>query len=128
MKRFTEIALISFLLAGCATSVTDLSKGETGWVSYPSSIEKINPRGVLSLPEKAAGRVPAMIVAHGSGGMGYVDEHWARFLNENGIAAFRIDYFGPRHIRPDSHFHPWPFHDAKDALALLATQASIRSV
>ena len=127
MESKLRVVLLLALLGGCASGekVTDLSKGNTGWLSYPSSIEKLDLLGHLSLPEKAMGRVPAMIIAHGSGGLDQRSERWASFFVEHGIAAFRIDYFGPRNIGPQSRFQPIPHHDAKDALELLATHPRI---
>lgn len=127
MRNALRAVLIPLVLAGCATGqkVTDLSKGETGWLSYPSSVEKISLSGHLALPENAQGRVPAMIIAHASGGTDARDERWARFLTGNGIAAFRIDYFGPRGITAHSRFQPVPHHDAADALRLLSTHPRI---
>ena len=119
--------LLLVLLGGCASAekVADLRQGNTGWVSYPSSIEKIALRGHLALPPGAQGRVPAMIIAHASGGLSSREERWASFFTEHGIAAFRIDYFGPRGISGTSRFQPVPHHDAVDALRLLATHPRI---
>lgn len=114
------------LLGGCAgQSVTDLSGGQVGWVSYPSTWEKIDIRGELVLPDKARGRVPAMIIAHASGGLDRRNERWAVFLREHGMATFQLDYFGPRGIDRNSASQPMPTYDAYDALRLLATHPMI---
>lgn len=127
MASTLRTVLMLLLLGGCASGekVVDLGKGNTGWLSYPSSTEKISLLGHLRLPDKVEGRVPAMIIAHGSGGMGTREEQWEHFLVQHGIAAFRIDYFGPRNISAQSKFQPVPHHDAKDALSLLATHPLI---
>ena len=63
--------------------------------SYPSEGTVIV--GELTLPVNASGPVPAMVIAHGSGGMrpGREDA-WALRLNAVGIATFVVDSFGPR--------------------------------
>lgn len=54
--------------------------------------------GELRLPFGASGRVPAVILIHGSGGIGSGPDMWARVLNEAGIAAFILDSFSGRGI------------------------------
>ncbi len=54
--------------------------------------------GELRLPVGAAGRVPAVILIHGSGGIGAGPDMWAHILNEAGIAAFILDSFSGRGI------------------------------
>jgi dienelactone hydrolase len=56
--------------------------------------------GVLQFPQQAqSGTVPAMIIAHGSGGILQGREHdWAAWLNAMGIATLVVDSFGPRGI------------------------------
>lgn len=127
MQRGFFALVVVALLAGCASGekVTDLRNGNTGLLSYPSSVDNITLRGHLILPQNAAGRVPAMVVAHGSGGPGRREDEWSRFLAEHGIAAFRVDYFGPRNIHAQSKFQPVPHHDANDALSLLKTHPRI---
>jgi len=41
-----------------------------------------------------ATRLPAMIVLHGCGGFGGIDEVLARYLPQHGIATLYVDYFG----------------------------------
>ena len=54
--------------------------------------------GELRLPVGAGGRVPAVILIHGSGGIGAGPDMWAHILNEAGIAAFILDSFSGRNI------------------------------
>lgn len=121
-------AFIAFLLlAGCAAGpqVADLAQGQSGWVVYPSSAEKISLRGDLQFPAGGSGKLPAIVIAHASGGLGEQSERWARFFREQGIATFKIDYFGPRGIRADSAVQPVPTNDTIDALHLLASHPRI---
>ena len=52
--------------------------------------------GELRLPPGASGRLPAVILAHGSGGTGPREEFWAKYFNEMGVASFVIDSFSGR--------------------------------
>ena len=52
--------------------------------------------GELRFPQGAAGRLPAVILQHGSGGSNARDEFWAKTFNEMGIASFLIDSFSGR--------------------------------
>lgn len=54
--------------------------------------------GELRLPFGATGRVPAVVLIHGSGGIGSGPDMWARVLNGAGIAAFILDSFSGRGI------------------------------
>lgn len=116
------------VLSGCALSgqkVTDLSGGQVGWVSYPSTWEKIELRGELILPAKIGGKVPAMIIAHASGGLNAQNSRWAAYLREHGIASFQLDYFGPRFVSRNSLSQLTPTYDVYDTLRLLATHPRI---
>ena len=66
--------------------------------------EKAGPEvllgGELRLPVGAGGRVPAVILIHGSGGIGAGLDMWAHILNEAGIAAFILDIDPRNHCRP----------------------------
>ena len=54
--------------------------------------------GELRLPLNAPAKVPAVVLVHGSGGIGAGPDYWARALNEAGIAAFILDSFSGRGI------------------------------
>jgi len=54
--------------------------------------------GELRLPVGAPSKVPAVILVHGSGGVGAGVDAWARAINEAGMAAFILDSFSGRGI------------------------------
>lgn len=54
--------------------------------------------GELRLPQRTSGRIPAVILLHGSGGVNGGNELWAKHFNEMGIASFIIDSFSARGI------------------------------
>jgi dienelactone hydrolase len=122
------VCAFALLLAGCAATgqkVADLRQGQTGWVSFASSLDPVQLSGRLDLPGKVEGKVPVMIIAHASGGLDQRNERWAQFLQANGIATFVLDYFGPRGISANSASQPTPSQDLIDALQLLATHPRI---
>jgi dienelactone hydrolase len=53
--------------------------------------------GELRIPA-GSGRLPAVILVHGSGGLSEAQEFWAFKLNEIGVAAFLLDSFSGRGI------------------------------
>jgi dienelactone hydrolase len=54
--------------------------------------------GELRLPDDGTQRVPAVVLIHGSGGIGAAIDRWAWELNSIGIAAFILDSFSGRGI------------------------------
>lgn len=141
---------ISALFAGVAgiaqtvTPVTDFSSGPgNGVYSYGSGtpatvmelIQRSRPRpaataqGELVLPANAPAdaKLPAVVLVHGSGGI-YPEQisFWAKLLNEQGIAAFVIDVFGPRGVKSTGEDQSQvPFAaDTADAFAALGMLAS----
>jgi dipeptidyl aminopeptidase/acylaminoacyl peptidase len=56
--------------------------------------------GELTLPPRATGRVPAVILAHGCGGFGWAHSAaWTDELARQGFASLSLDSFGGRGIR-----------------------------
>ena len=88
-----------------------------------------NAQGQLVMPPLPPGdaRVPAVVLVHGSGGI-YPEEisFWARLFNEQGMAAFVIDVFGPRGVKSTGEDQSQvPFAaDTADAFAALGMLAS----
>ena len=131
-------------LAQDVTPLTDFrSAPGNGMYSYASSTpatiaELIQPglprpavtvQGNLILPSKLAttAKMPAVVLVHGSGGV-YAElvSYWAKLLNEQGIAAFVIDVFGPRGIKStaDDQNRLEFSADTADAFAALGMLAS----
>ena len=86
-------------------------------------------QGELVMPANtpADAKLPAVVLVHGSGGI-YPEEvtYWAKLLNEQGIAAFVIDVFGPRGVKSTGEDQSQvPFAaDTADAFAALGMLAS----
>jgi len=143
--------LIGFVLMCCLVvpnklaAADTLEDGRAGRIVFAS----VTPAGALTLPRRiAAGLrpatisgdlilptgdragIPAMVIAHGSGGVGEHHRAWARFFVDRGIAAFVVDSFTERGIREtatnQSALDTWAnVADALKALALLATHPRI---
>ncbi len=75
---------------------TELHPIQTLWISDQQFLtgdkygRQVTVAGELSLP-RGAGRLPAVILMHGSGGMGGNIGYWKRQLNQMGIATLAID-------------------------------------
>ncbi len=135
-------ALLSLLLSSARAD--DLSDGRTGAITFdsltprgPSELmERRSPvtaiTGTLTLPAGAAqAPLPAMVIAHGSGGI--LEERelaWAGRLNRLGFATFVVDSFGPRNLGATGADQSRlslaaSVADALSALRLLATHPRI---
>lgn len=117
--------LAALLALSACSAVGDLTQAQTGWITYKSNWEAVTLSAELRLPDNASGKVPAMVIAHASGGPDARNDRWARFLLSHGIATMQIDYFGPRGIGPESPSQPTPVTDAYDALRILATHPRV---
>ncbi len=62
-------------------------------------------------PEKARGKVPAMVLVHGGGGTAFPD--WVRLWNSRGYAAIAMDTCGgvPAWFNSTYCRNPWPRHE-----------------
>jgi dienelactone hydrolase len=126
-----------------ADPVASLADGRSGRVEFESltptgptqlirrsGAPKATVLGTLRLPPDAA-RAPAMVIAHGSGGVSDGREgRWAARFLEIGIASFIVDSFAPRGIREtatdQAQLSPFAnIADALSALRLLATHPRI---
>jgi dienelactone hydrolase len=129
-----------------STPVADLSEGQEGRIYFTSinlgsfkeilagegQSKPVTISGTLKMPKKVVGKVPAVIILHGAGG---VNDHYfevADMLNEMRIAAFVIDSFETRGILSGENILKKFFHsystrisDAYAALELLSTHPKI---
>lgn len=88
--------------------------------------------GELRLPIGAPQKVPAVVLVHGSGGVGPGVDAWARVFNEAGVAAFILDSFSGRRIvstveNQDQLHSLAMLVDAYRALDVLAAHPRIRA-
>ena len=111
MLRLLLAALLALSPDLAAQPVRDLAAGGSGRIEFfsatpagPTELMRREGRetpivGTLVLPPGGGGRVPAMIIAHGSGGISEGRENaWAKRLGALGLATFVVDSFAPRGI------------------------------
>ena len=150
MRTFASSVAAAFVLLGTsspllAEPVSSLADGRTGRVEFRSAtpsgpselVRRTYPAagsvvvGTLALPPAASGRVPAMVITHGSGGiLPGREDAWAARLNALGIATFVVDSFAPRGLQSTSRDQSRlstmaNLADALAALRLLATHPRI---
>lgn len=150
MRLLASLVVATSLLLGMlsplrADPVSSLADGRTGSVKFQSAtpsgptelVRRTYPAagtvvpGMLTLPQATDGRLPAMIIAHGSGGiLPGREDAWAARLNALGIATFVIDSFTPRGLQSTSRDQSRlstmaNLADALAALRLLATHPRI---
>jgi pimeloyl-ACP methyl ester carboxylesterase len=141
---FTALVVIGSLTA-CTTAppVKTLADGGIGKITFESvtvtTQEFLRGRGsgtpvvitgALQLPQGASGRVPAVVLVHGSAGLAPTVRRWEDVLLQPGVATFVLESFSGRGIRETftdqsrlSHFAM--LADAYRAPALLATHPQI---
>jgi dienelactone hydrolase len=144
-RDLVRVLLMLLALAGPAWAepAADLSDGRIGRIGFNSvtpsgpaqflagSAPATSITGLLDMPEGAQGRIPAMVISHGSGGiLPEREEEWAARLRAWGVATFVVDSFGPRGLGPtgeDQSRLPLAASvaDALHALRLLATHPRI---
>ena len=90
---------------------TTLAAGPTGRLGFLTSTPTVSEflRGIrpalptpiwgdLELPPSPTARYPAVVMVHGSGGVGSREDRWADELRQAGLATFQIDSFTGRGI------------------------------
>lgn len=114
-KWFGVLTLLLVLSAGCAPALKDLrptlATTDSGGIWFASAGSLVRTPGgsrlVLGDPvvisgdlrfPSGTGPFPAVILAHGCGGIGNAEIGWASVLREWGYATFVIDSFGGRHL------------------------------
>jgi dienelactone hydrolase len=141
---FLACAIVPALGVGAAeTPVADLTDGRSGKIAFESltptgyfqlaggeAIKNTVIIGTLRLPKKATALMPAMVIAHGSGGVGGREPWWTDHLGDIGVAAFIVDSFTPRGITETATDQTQlstaaNVADALSALRLLATHPRI---
>ncbi len=130
MNRFFTIAL---LVAG--SSISALAAEPKTELLWPDGAPGANgteakdkPTLIIYLPEKEKAHGGSVVICPGGGYGGLAIDHEghqiARWLNENGVAAFICDY---RH-RGKGYGHPAPLEDAQRAIRTVRSRAKEFSV
>lgn len=109
MHPLTRLALITFLAAAAAGQAAAQFRTEiypiatrtlstTAFLNGNTEGPPATIAGELRIPTFGTDRLPAVILVHGSGGVGSNVTDWAAELNRLGIAAFVLDSFTGRGI------------------------------
>src|SRR5215213_6160707 len=134
------LPIVSAVVACNATAraqdaTRELGAGQTGTIHFSSvtpnsrwqlSRRKYDPApvaisGILFMPKAVNEKIPAMVIAPGSSGVGKKDlERWAPLFTNAGIAAFVVDSFTQRGIAGTSEDQSLLSPAANDADALAA--------
>jgi dipeptidyl aminopeptidase/acylaminoacyl peptidase len=148
MKYQFCIAVAFVANLATAAPVSDLSGGQTGRIEFNSitspnryeyarlnlqNTKQVTVFADLLMPKNINGKVPAVVLSHGSGGVesGMYDV-WAKELNAAGYAVFIPDSYKPRGVSETNSNQdavPYTAHiaDTLNALRLLATHPQIDS-
>lgn len=130
IKNFS-ICLIVLALSACvAEKKLTLTAADSGTIRFPSPSsywkgENIDLIGTLSFPDKVSGKVPAMVIMHGSAGQGYRDQSWSDFFLKNGVATFQVDYYTTRGLTRGGRGGPKAPQDVTGAVKFLVTHPKI---
>lgn len=153
MKHSVKCLLVAVTLClggmyANAAPLSDLSAGQTGRIEFnsitPQSIwsyvrrnmtdtKQVVVYGDLLMPKNTTGKVPALVLSHGSSGVSpYAYEVWARQMNAAGVAVFVIDSFKPRGVSETAQDQTLvgpasQIADAMNALKLVASHPQIDS-
>jgi len=76
-------------------SIPSLTISDEQFLKGDSAGKPVVVSGVLRIAQ-GAGRLPAVVLIHGSGGMGANIDFWSRELNAMGISTFALDGFTGR--------------------------------
>lgn len=79
--------ILSVLLISVATSAQSQER-----IKFASLNDKMQVYGDLYLPERRQGKVPAMVIVHGTSGVDSRTKYFAEELPKHGIAAFVVDF------------------------------------
>jgi dienelactone hydrolase len=136
-------AALTLISCASATPRGSLADGATGTIRFstqsPTNAEFLRGHatapaalisGELTLPRAPSGRVPAVVLVHGSGGVGNNMPGWRAELTGIGVAAFIVDSFTGRGVSETATDQSRVSDgamvvDAYRALELLATHPAI---
>lgn len=123
-----------YVHASACPSVLSGMEAETTFIEFPSidtsveSNQALNIKGKLKIPvshspgghvRSSQKKFAAVVILHGSGGVDFRGDFYARALNEAGIATLEIDMWEARDIQSASDRPALPIYTYPDAFAAL---------
>ena len=79
-------------------AIPTLTLTDQQFLTGDSSGKAVTIGSELRIPRGVSGKIPAVVLLHGSGGPNGGHEFWAKHFNEMGIATLLIDSFSERGI------------------------------
>ena len=110
---------------------TTLTAADEGTFSFPGidnywKGKTSNLSGALDFPATSGdGKVPLVVLLHGSAGPGYRSASWGSYFREHGYASFRLDYYTLRGLTQGGRGGPKTAADVYSALRVLKTHPRI---
>jgi len=83
-------------------TVQSLTLSDEQFLAGDKNGKAVTLAGELRIPQRATGRLPVVVLLHGSGGLNGGNEFWAKHFNEMGVASFLLDSFSERGITSTS--------------------------
>jgi dienelactone hydrolase len=83
-------------------AVNSLTLTDEQFLTGDKNGKAVTLAGELRLPRGTSGRIPVVMLLHGSGGVNGGNELWAKHFNEMGVASFVLDSFSERGITSTS--------------------------
>jgi dienelactone hydrolase len=83
-------------------TVQSLTISDEQFLTGDKNGKAVTLAGELRIPQRATGRLPVVVLLHGSGGLNGGNELWAKHFNEIGVASFLLDSFSERGITSTS--------------------------
>jgi len=83
-------------------TVQSLTISDEQFLAGDKNGKTVTLAGELRIPQRATGRLPVVVLLHGSGGLNAGNELWAKHFNEMGVASFLLDSFSERGITSTS--------------------------
>lgn len=126
-----SVCVLAIALSGCVAEKKDsLTVADAGTFKFASpgsywNGQPVDLVGTLSFPEKMTGKVPVMVIMHGSAGRGYRDRTWSKFFLENGVATFQVDYYSTRGLTRGGQGGPKSPQDLTGAVKFVTTHPNI---
>jgi len=115
---------ISVANASELLKVTDSGRFEFPTISFWKNKE-VTGTGELNLPPDVSGKVPLVVLVHGTRGVGYREESWSDFLLNRSYATFILDYFSPRGVDGRGRKVPRPGEDVWGAIGFLSSHPGL---
>lgn len=107
------VATLLLMPGGNTSAWEDTPPLKVNYVAYPViwNDQTIMIAARLQIPREVSGKLPAVILMHGTSGLSYRGVYYAAALNRAGIATLEIDQWGGRNLPGGSSSRPKNLYD-----------------